>query len=345
MGKIVVAYSRKGTPVTTEDLEVAGAMTALMHKAIFPNLMQTLEGNPVWVHAGPFANIAIGQSSIVADKLALKLSDYHVTESGFGADIGFEKFWNLKCRLSGLTPNAAVIVATVRALKMHGGVALAGLEKPDAAAVARGLENLAAHVEAATSFKRPVTVAINRFPADTPEELDIVRAFCRETNTGCALSEVFARGGDGGVFLANADGAPNQKAQAQGNPPPLEFVYPDEMPVREKIGAIARRIYGADGVDILPEAERKLELFELTGFGNLPVCMAKTQNSISDDEKKLGRPRGFKITVRDFELAAGAGFIVVLTGQMMRMPALPKVPSAEKIDVNADGVIVGISGV
>jgi len=343
LDRMVVGFTAEGQPVRASEFRATGALCALLRDAFKPNLVQTAEGAPAFVHGGPFGNIAHGCNSVLATRMALAHADYAVTECGFAFDLGGEKFIDIKCRQTGLAPDAIVIVATIRALKMHGGIALADLEKPDAPAVTRGLDNLAAHLAAAQSFKRPVTVAINRFPADTPAELDIVRAFCREAGAGCALSEVFARGGEGGAELANAVAASIEATAA--TLPPLEYVYPDEMPVREKIAAISRRIYGADGVDFLPEAERKLALFERAGFGALPVCMAKTQNSISDDEKKPGRPRNFRITVRDFELAAGAGFIIALTGQMMRMPALPKTPSAEKIDVSDDGVITGITGV
>ncbi|WP_343215358.1 formate--tetrahydrofolate ligase [Ereboglobus sp. PH5-10] len=340
--RLVVGFTAEGEPVRASEFRVTGAMCALLRDALKPNLVQTAEGVPAFVHGGPFANIAHGCNSALATRMALAHADYVVTECGFAFDLGGEKFIDIKCRQTGLAPDAIVLVATIRALKMHGGAALVDLEKPDVAALTRGLENLAAHLDAARSFGRPVTVAINRFPVDTPEEFAVVREFCAANGTGCALSDVFARGGEGGVELANA--VVESIAAAEKTLSPLEFVYADSMPVREKIGAIARRIYGADGVDFLPEAEHRLALFEAAGFGGLPVCMAKTQNSISDDEKKLGRPRGFRITVRDFELAAGAGFIVALTGRMMRMPALPRVPSAEKIDVSPDGEITGISG-
>ncbi len=340
--RLVVGFTKEGEPVRASEFRVTGAMCALLRDALRPNLVQSAEGVPAFVHGGPFANIAHGCNSVLATRMALAHADYAVTECGFAFDLGGEKFIDIKCRQTGLAPDAIVLVATIRALKMHGGVALADLEKTDAAAVARGLDNLAAHLAAAKSFKRPVTVAINRFPADAPEETEVVRAFCRANGAGCALSNVFARGGEGGVELAEAVVA--SIAGSERDLPPLEFVYPENMPVRGKIEAIAQCIYGADGADLLPEAERRLALFERAGFGGLPVCMAKTQNSISDDEKKLGRPRGFRITVRDFELAAGAGFIVALTGQMMRMPALPRVPSAERIDVTPEGAIAGISG-
>jgi formate--tetrahydrofolate ligase len=291
------------------------------------------------VHGGPFANIAHGCNSILATRMALAHADYVVTEAGFAFDLGGEKFIDIKCRQSGLSPDAIVLVATVRALKLHGGAAQEDLTKPDFAALERGLANLEAHVTAARNFGRPVTVAINRFPSDTPDELARVAAFCKALGVNSANSEVFAKGGEGGRELAEA-----VLSTLPLHVPKVEFTYRDDQPVKKKMEAIATRFYGADGVDVLPEAEIKLGLFEIAGFGKLPVCMAKTQNSLSDDPDKVGRPRDFKITVRDFELAAGAGFIVALTGQMMRMPALPKVPAAERIDVDPSGEIIGISG-
>ena len=343
LDRMIVGFTPDGDPVRASEYRITGALCALLRDALKPNLVQTLEGVPAFIHGGPFANIAHGCNSALATRMALAHADYTVTECGFAFDLGGEKFIDIKCRQTGLTPDAIVLVATIRALKMHGGAALPDLEKPDPAALTRGLENLAAHIEAAKSFHRPVTVALNRFPADTPAEHDQVRAFCHDANTAFAISEVYARGGEGGADLANTVVATIEKTHP--TLPPLQYVYPDNMPPREKILAIARRIYGADGADFLPEADRKLTLYERAGFGALPVCMAKTQNSISDDEKKLGRPRNFRITVRDCELAAGAGFIVALTGQMMRMPALPKIPSAEKIDLTPEGEITGITGV
>jgi formate--tetrahydrofolate ligase len=337
--RLVVGFTPEGEPVRAGEFNVVGAMLALLREAIMPNLVQSCEGVPAFVHGGPFANIAHGCNSVLATKMALAHADYVVTEAGFAFDLGGEKFMDIKCRQAGLNPSAIVIVATIRALKMHGGVASEDLKAPNPEAVKKGLENLQKHVESASSFNRPVTVAINRFPDDTEEELAIVQDYCKGAGVGCALSEVFAKGGKGGEQLART-----VLDSMAPTPPPLEYVYSESMPVREKINAIAKRLYGADGVDFTPEAEQRLALFEKAGFGNLPICMAKTQNSLSDNPDLFGRPRGFRVTVRDFELAAGAGFLVALTGQMLRMPALPKIPSAEKIDLTEDGEIVGISG-
>ncbi|MDR1818103.1 MAG: formate--tetrahydrofolate ligase [Puniceicoccales bacterium] len=339
LNRLVVGFERDGTPVTAAEFRVTGAMLALLRDALLPNLVQSAEGVPAFVHGGPFANIAHGCNSVLATRMALAHGDYTVTEAGFAFDLGGEKFIDIKCRQSGLAPDAVVLVATIRALKMHGGVPLENLAAPDAGAVERGLANLARHVAAAQSFGRPVTVALNSFPTDSDAERDAVRAFCAAAGAGYARSDVFANGGEGGVELAQTvlDTLPAVT-------PPLEFTYPDDAPALEKIEAVATRFYGADGVVLQPEAGRKLALFENAGFGDLPVCIAKTQNSLSDDPKLLGAPRNFRITVRDFELAAGAGFLVALTGQMVRMPALPKIPSAEEIDLSADGEITGIKG-
>jgi formate--tetrahydrofolate ligase len=344
LDRLVVGFTADGDPVRASEFRVTGALMALLRDALLPNLVQTAEGVPAFVHGGPFANIAHGCNSILATRMALAHADYVVTEAGFAFDLGGEKFIDIKCRQSGLAPDAIVIVATIRALKMHGGAPRDALAAPDLPAIRRGLENLRAHVGAAASFNRPVVVAINHFPTDTGAELALVRDFCAaEMRVPCALSQVFARGGEGGTELAGAvlslfdGGAPMTY-------PKLEYVYPDGIPVAEKINTIARRIYGASGVDILPEAAARLALFERAGFGHLPICMAKTQDSLTDDPKKPGRPQGFRITVRDFELAAGAGFIVALTGKMLRMPALPKIPAAEKIDLAPDGAITGIMG-
>jgi formate--tetrahydrofolate ligase len=339
LDRIVIGFTKEGVPVKASEFRATGAMLALLRDALQPNLVQSAEGVPAFVHGGPFANIAHGCNSILATRMALAHADLVVTEAGFAFDLGGEKFIDIKCRQAGLNPDAIVLVATIRALKMHGGVPLKELARADLPALEAGLANLTAHAAAARKFNRPVTIALNRFPDDTPEEWEKVRTHCHELGVGFALSDVFARGGEGGLDLANA-----VLATLPERTPPLSFGYADDLPVREKIGIIARRFYGADGVDILPEAEMKLGLFECAGYGHLPVCMAKTQNSLTDDPAKYGRPRGFRITVRDFELAAGAGFIVALTGQMMRMPALPKVPSAEHIDVDPHGDIVGISG-
>jgi len=339
LDRIVIGFTTEGIPVRASEFKATGALLALLRDALKPNLVQTCEGVPAFVHGGPFANIAHGCNSVLATRLALAHSDYVVTEAGFAFDLGGEKFIDIKCRQAGLNPDAIVLVATVRALKLHGGMPADALARPDFAALERGLANLEAHVTAARNFNRPVTVALNKFPTDTPDELVRVRAFCRALGVECEVSEVFARGGEGGLALAET-----VLHSIYSSTPPLQFTYRDEQPIREKMEAIAHRFYGADGVDILPEAEIKLGLFEIAGFGKLPVCMAKTQNSLTDDPEKVGRPRGFRVTVRDFELAAGAGFVVALTGQMMRMPALPKVPAAEHIDVDANGEIIGISG-
>jgi formate--tetrahydrofolate ligase len=339
LDRIVVGFTTEGEPVRAAEFKCTGAMLALLRDALRPNLVQTAEGVPAFVHGGPFANIAHGCNSVLATRLALAHADYVVTEAGFAFDLGGEKFIDIKCRQTGLRPDAIVLVATVRALKLHGGAPLTELTRTDFAALERGLANLEAHVTAARNFGRPVTVALNRFPSDTPDELARVHAFCNALGVRCANSEVFARGGEGGTELAEA-----VLASLPFSPAPFSLTYGDDLPLRRKMEAIATRFYGAEGVDVLPEAELKLGLFEIAGFGGLPVCMAKTQNSLTDDPEKLGRPRGFRITVRDFELAAGAGFIVALTGQMMRMPALPKIPAAERIDVDAEGHIVGISG-
>lgn len=339
LDRIVVGFTTEGLPVRASEFKATGALLALLRDALQPNLVQSVEGVPAFVHGGPFANIAHGCNSVLATRLALAHADYVVTEAGFAFDLGGEKFIDIKCRQSGLSPDAIVLVATVRALKLHGGAPLAELQRPDFAALERGLANLEAHITAARNFGRPVTVAINHFPTDLDDEIARVAGFCRALGVNCAKSEVFAKGGEGGVALAEA-----VLSTLPFEVPRVEFTYRDDQPVRRKMEAIAKRFYGADGVDILPEAELKLGLFEIAGFGKLPVCMAKTQNSLSDDPEKTGRPRNFRITVRDFELAAGAGFIVALTGQMMRMPALPKVPAAEHIDLNTDGEIVGISG-
>ncbi|HLP26396.1 MAG TPA: formate--tetrahydrofolate ligase, partial [Acidobacteriota bacterium] len=337
--RIVIGFTTEGMPVRASEFKATGALLALLRDAIKPNLVQTCEGVPAFVHGGPFGNIAHGCNSVLATRMALAHADFVVTEAGFAFDLGGEKFIDIKCRQSGLNPDAIVLVATVRALKHHGGAPATELARPDFAALERGLANLEAHVTAARNFARPVTVALNRFPTDAEDELVRVRAFCHALGVECEVSEVFAKGGEGGMALAET-----VLHSMLSSTPPLQFTYRDEQPIREKMEAIATRFYDADGVEILPTAEIKLGLLEIAGFGRLPVCMAKTQNSLSDDPEKLGRPRGFKITVRDFELAAGAGFVVALTEQMMRMPALPKVPAAEHIDVDANGEIVGISG-
>ena len=337
LDRIVVGFAAAGEPVFAGEFKVTGAMLAVLRDAIEPNLVQSIEGVPAFVHGGPFANIAHGCNSVLATRLALAHADFVVTEAGFAFDLGGEKFIDLKCRQSGLAPAVIVLVATVRALKMHGGVPVAELKLPNVAAVERGLENLAAHLASAAQFGRPVVVAINRFLTDEPEELAAIHRFCAAQGARCATADVFGAGGAGATELAEI-----VAAALPAELPPLPLLYRDDEPVVEKIRAIATRMYGAEGVVLAPAAEEKLALFTAAGFGRLPICMAKTQDSLSDDPKKQGRPRGFTITVRDFEIANGAGFLVALTGQMLRMPALPRIPAAERIDVTEDGTITGI---
>ena len=336
-GDILVAYDYQNKPIYARDLHAEGAMTALMKDAIKPNLVQTLEGTPCLMHGGPFANIAHGCNSVQATKLALKLGDICITEAGFGADLGAEKFLDIKCRKAGLTPSCVVIVATVRALKYNGGVAKPDLNTPNVEALAKGIANLDAHIENIAKYGLPAVVAINAFPSDTEEEMAFIRQHCQEKGVRVALSEVFAKGGEGGEALARE--VLSVLEEGKGNFAPI---YPDEMALEDKIRTIATKIYGAKGVSILPAAARELKKIAEMGYGNLPVCMAKTQYSLSDDEKKLGRPTDFEITVRSARLAAGAGFVVCETGAIMTMPGLPKVPSAEKIDIDNSGKIVGL---
>ena len=337
IGKIVVAYSRSGEPVTCEDLEVAGAMTAWMRNTINPTMCYSVEHQPVLVHAGPFANIAIGQSSVIADRLALKLFDYHVTESGFAADIGFEKFWNVKTRLSGLTPNVSVLVATVRALKYHGGVPKAETGKENLEALEKGLPNLLQHVSNITTvYKLPCVVAINRFPTDTEAELKLIETKCKELGVNVALSEVWGKGGEGGVELAK------EVIRLCEQPNDFTFSYELNCSIKEKIEAIAKKIYHADGVNFTANAEKQIKTLTELGYDHMPICMAKTQYSFTDDQTKLGAPRDFTITVRNVKVSAGAGFLVALTGEIMTMPGLPKKPAAVNIDVDADGKISGL---
>jgi len=335
--KIVVAYTYDGKPVTAADLEAQGSMTLLMKDAIKPNLVQTLENTPAFVHGGPFANIAHGCNTLTATKTALKLADYVVTEAGFGADLGAEKFFDLKCRFGNLKPAATVIVATVRALKMHGGVAKSDLGQENMEALAKGFENLEKHIENVSKFGVPAVVAINAFPTDTEKELQFVYDKCRELGAEVALSEVWAKGGEGGKELA-------QKVldTIENKPSNFKVLYDENLPIKEKIGIIAREIYGANGVNYTPEAEKSIAKFTELGYDNLPVCMAKTQYSLSDDQTKLGRPRDFDITVREVRLSAGAGFLVCLTGAIMTMPGLPKRPAACSIDIDANGKITGL---
>ena len=338
LARMVVAYTRDDKPVTAHDLHAEGAMTALLKDAIKPNLVQTLEHTPALIHGGPFANIAHGCNSISATDAALRLGDYVVTEAGFGADLGAEKFLDIKCRYAGFHPDAVVIVATVRALKHHGGCAKAELGKENLDALERGLPNLVRHVENITrSFGLPAVVAINKFESDTDAEVELIRRACGEYGVRVALSEVWGKGGQGGVELAREvlriiDEGENR----------FTFAYPDELPLKEKIAAVAAKVYGADGVDYSPAAEKELARLTELGYGGLPVCMAKTQYSLSDDAKKLGAPKGFRIKVQKAKVSAGAGFVVVLTGDIMTMPGLPKAPAAEQIDVDENGVISGL---
>lgn len=337
LAKIIVAYDYSGKPVTAGQIKAHGAMAALLKDAIKPNLVQTLENVPAIIHGGPFANIAHGCNSVMATRTAMRVADYTITEAGFGADLGAEKFFDIKCRYAGLKPDAAVIVATVRALKMHGGVPKTELTTPNVEAVKKGLVNLEKHIENVKKFGVPVVVAINIFAQDTEEELEAVRVHCAKHGVNVALSDVFARGGEGGVELAKEVIALADSGKSDFKP-----LYDLDMPLKAKIETIAKEIYGADGVNYTKEADKALKEFEDLGYGNLPVCMAKTQYSFSDDPALLGRPSGFKITIRNCRISAGAGFIVVLTGDVMTMPGLPKVPAAEKIDVSDDGVISGL---
>lgn len=337
LAKIIVAYDYNGNPVTAGQIKAQGAMAALLKDAVKPNLVQTLENVPAIIHGGPFANIAHGCNSVMATQTGLKLADYTITEAGFGADLGAEKFFDIKCRYAGLKPDATVIVATVRALKMHGGVPKTDLKTPNVEAVKKGLVNLEKHIENVKKFGVPCVVAINIFAQDTAEELEAVREHCAKHGVNVALSDVFAKGGEGGIELAKEVIALADSGESKFAP-----IYPLDMSLKGKIETIAKEIYGADGVNYTKEADKALKEFEELGYGNLPICMAKTQYSFSDDPALLGRPSGFKITIRNCRIAAGAGFIVVLTGDVMTMPGLPKVPAAEKIDVTDDGVISGL---
>lgn len=337
LSKIIVAYDYSGNPVTAGMLKAQGAMAALLKDAVKPNLVQTLENVPAIIHGGPFANIAHGCNSVMATKTALKLADYTITEAGFGADLGAEKFFDIKCRYAGLKPDAVVLVATVRALKMHGGVPKTDLATPDVEAVKRGIVNLEKHIENIKQYGLPLVVAINAFDQDTPEELEAIRSHCAAHGVNVALSEVFAKGGEGGIELAK-----EVVALATSGKADFKLLYGEELSLKEKIETIAKKIYGAVGVNYTKEANNALKDFEKMGYGHLPVCMAKTQYSFSDDPALLGRPEGFEITIKNCRIAAGAGFVVVLTGDIMTMPGLPKVPAAEKIDVSDDGVISGL---
>jgi formate--tetrahydrofolate ligase len=336
LGEIIVAYTRDGRAVRADELGVTGALTLLFKDAIKPNLVQTLEGTPAFIHGGPFANIAHGCNSIMATKFALKLADYVVTEAGFGADLGAEKFLDIKCRFAGFHPDAVVIVATVRALKMHGGLDKKELTQVDMAALEKGLANLEKHIENIQAFGLPAVVAINAFPTDTPEELAFVEKKCKEHGVEVALSEVWAKGGEGGLALAD------KVEEAIHKPNHFHVLYDVNDTIPQKIETIAKTVYGADGVDFTGPAQKQLKEIEDLGLDKMPVCMAKTQYSLSDDATKLGRPTGFRITVKELRLSAGAGFIVALTGNILTMPGLPKHPAAENMDIDEQGRITGL---
>ena len=339
LGRMVVAYTYDGKPVTAHDLKAEGAMTALLKDALKPNLVQTLEGTPAFVHGGPFANIAHGCNSVTATRMALRLGDYAVTEAGFGADLGAEKFLDIKCRLAGLKPSAVVVAATVRALKHHGGAAKAELNTENLDALEKGLPNLLHHVDTIqNTFHLPCVVAVNAFPTDTEAELQLVEDKCRELGVNAVRSEVWAKGGEGGMALAEEV----VRLCEASRPEAFSFAYPDDAPLTEKLNAIVRRVYGGAQAVLTPNARKQAQQLAELGFGDLPICMAKTQYSLSDDPALLGAPENFTVTVRNLKVSAGAGFIVALTGDIMTMPGLPKVPAAEKIDVDENGVITGL---
>lgn len=337
LGKIIVAYNTDGNPVTAADLKADGAMTLLMKDAVKPNLVQTLENTPCLMHGGPFANIAHGCNSIMATKLALKLSDYVITEAGFGADLGAEKFLDIKCDAAGFSPDAVVIVATIRALKYNGGVAKADLQEENLDALRAGIVNLGKHIENIRKFGVPAVVAINSFFTDTEEEKKIVREYCESLGVEVALTEVFGKGGDGGIELAEK--LCNVLDKSEKN---FKRMYDNQMTIKEKINAVVTEIYGGDGVVYTPTAEKKIKQIEAMGLDKVPVCIAKTQYSLSDNQNLLGRPSGFKVTVRDVNISNGAGFVVALTGDIMTMPGLPKIPAANNIDIDENGKIVGL---
>ncbi len=337
LGRMVVAYNYEGKPVTAADLQAVGAMAALLKDALKPNLIQTLEHTPVLVHGGPFANIAHGCNSIRATKAALKMADYVITEAGFGADLGAEKFFDIKCRIGGLKPDAAVLVATVRALKYNGGVAKADLGKENMEALQKGISNLEKHMENLQKYGVPVVVTLNSFLTDTEEEISFIREFCEKRGCEFALSQVWEKGGEGGIALAQKVLETLENKESH-----FHVLYEDSLSLKDKIETVAKEIYGASGVSYSPAAEKQMKQLENLGFGALPVCMAKTQYSLSDDPELLGRPRDFTMNVREMYVSAGAGFVVVLTGAVMTMPGLPKEPAALRIDVNRDGVITGL---
>lgn len=339
LAKIVVAYDYNGKPVTCGDIKAQGAMTALLVDAVKPNLVQTLEGTPAFVHGGPFANIAHGCNTVLATKMAMGTADYAITEAGFGADLGAEKFLDIKCRAAGIKPNAVVVVATVRALKMHGGLKKDSLSEENIEALEKGIPNLLRHIsDIKNVYKLPCVVAVNRFPTDTDAEIDFIISKCRELGVNTMLSDVWAKGGAGGEELANeVVRLCNEEDNSN-----FTYSYEDDTTIPEKIEAIVKKIYGGDGVDFTPNAKKQLASLEADGFGKLPVCMAKTQYSFSDDATKIGAPENFRITVRNLKVSAGAGFVVALTGDIMTMPGLPKSPAAERIDVDEDGKIIGL---
>ena len=337
LARIVIGYSRAGKPITAGDLNAQGAMAALLKDALKPNLVQTLEGTPAFVHGGPFANIAHGCNSVLATQMAMHFADYVVTEAGFGADLGAEKFMDIKCRMAGLKPDAVIIVATVKALKYNGGVPKADVQKENLEALEAGIPNLLKHVENIKNvFGIPAVVALNKFVTDTDAEIELVTRKCKELGVNVKLSEVWGKGGEGGLELAE------EVVRLCDQPSELHYAYELDMPITEKIEAIATKVYGADGIDFAAAAKKEIDNLTKMGYDKIPVCMAKTQYSLTDDEKKLGRPTGFRITVRDVTLSAGAGFIVALTGSIMKMPGLPKVPAAERIDVDSTGKISGL---
>ena len=338
LGRIIVGYTYDDRPVTAADLKAVGAMTALLKDALKPNLVQTLEGTPAFVHGGPFANIAHGCNSVIATKMALRMGDYTVTEAGFGADLGAEKFLDIKCRMAGLTPDAVVVVATVRALKMHGGLAKTELANEDLGALERGIPNLLRHVSNIKNvYKLPCVVAVNRFPTDTDAEIDFIIAKCRELGVNTVLSTVWADGGKGGEELARE--VVRLCEEEQGD---FTFSYELDGTIEDKIASVVKKVYGGDGIIVTPAAKKQIDQLTALGFDHLPICVAKTQYSFSDDPTKLGAPEGFTVTVRNVKVSAGAGFVVVLTGDIMTMPGLPKSPAAERIDVDENGKITGL---
>lgn len=336
LGNIIIGYTRSGRPVRAEELNVTGALTLLFKDAIKPNLVQTLEGTPALIHGGPFANIAHGCNSVMATKYALKMADYTVTEAGFGADLGAEKFLDIKCRFTGFKPDAIVVVATIRALKMHGGLAKTELATENIEALKKGMTNLAKHIENIQKFGLPIVVAINAFPTDTENELQELKALCESMGASVSISEAWAKGGEGAIDLAQ------KVIEATEKPSNFQYMYDVNDSIKDKINAIATKIYGADGVNYTPAVEKTIAEFEAEGLDKMPICMAKTQYSLSDDQFKLGAPTGFKITVHELRISAGAGFIVALTGNILTMPGLPKKPAAENMDIDINGKITGL---